>query len=95
MIHQSGETLRVEGALTIETVPDLVNAIEGYFDQGARKIDLKLVTDVDSAAVALLLEWRRQAISCDVTLAFLNLPEVLRNLVNLYGVSSMIQCTPS
>jgi len=91
MIHRDGETLRVDGALTIDTVPGLVGAVSEHLAQGAIRIDFSGVTDVDSAAVALTIEWLRQAAAKNLPLELTNLPVVLRNLANLYGVSNLLQ----
>jgi len=91
MIHRDGETLRVDGALTIDTVPGLVDAVSEHLAQGAIRIDFSGVTDVDSAAVALTIEWLRQAAAKNLPLELTNLPVVLRNLANLYGVSNLLQ----
>lgn len=91
MILVDGETLRVDGALTIQTVPELVDAVSQHLEQGGRRIDFSGVTDVDSAAVALAIEWLRQAAAKDVPLELTNVPVVLRNLANLYGVANLLQ----
>lgn len=91
MIQSDGETLRVEGALTIETVPGLVDGVGEHLVQGTRRIDFSGVTDVDSAAVALAIEWMRQAAAKNISLELTNLPVVLRNLANLYGVANLLQ----
>lgn len=91
MIHRDGDILRVDGALTIETVPGLVDAVSDHLAQGAGQIDFSGVTDVDSAAVALTIEWLRQAAARSMPLELTNLPVVLRNLANLYGVADLLQ----
>ena len=84
---RDGEALRVDGRVTLDTVPALID--EGTSKlAGARRIDLGGVTDVDSAAVALALEWQRQA--AGENLAFENVPEAMRNLARLYGVSDLL-----
>ena len=54
-------------------------------------LDFAEVSDIDSSAVALLLEWRRLAASLRKRLAFVNLPANLLALANLYGVAELIQ----
>ena len=49
------------------------------------------ITGVDSAAVALLLEWRRLAQQRGKHLSFTNLPANLLALAELYGVADIIQ----
>ncbi len=80
-----------EGALTIESVPVFLGAIETQLKQGVGNIDFSRVTDVDSAAVALVLEWQRQAAKHNVPLVLLNVPVALSNLAKLYGVAKLLQ----
>ena len=49
------------------------------------------ITGVDSAAVALLLDWRRMAEQRKKKLGFRNLPANLLALAELYGVADLIQ----
>ncbi len=94
-IAQSGEVFTVQGALSFETVPGVLvesDKYEGRTDLPDRLvIDFAQVTAVDSAAVALLLEWRRRAQRAGKTLAFVNLPANLLALARLYGVADLIQ----
>ncbi len=87
--------LVLEGALSFETVP---NVLVQSADYAARTdlperltIDFANITGVDSSAVALLLEWRRQAQQKQKTLVFVNLPANLLALASLYGVDEFIQ----
>jgi len=86
-------TLLLEGPVTIHTVPDMVARIPSQLNAGVRAVDFARVTDVDSAAVALALEWQRKASEQRVSIALSNVPEVLRNLAELYGVTDLL--TPS
>ena len=54
------------------------------------RVDLSGVTDVDSAAVSLLLEWRRQALAAHRRIEYVNLPANLQSLADLYGVSELL-----
>jgi len=54
-------------------------------------IDFAGITEVDSSAVALLLEWRREAARRHKGLQFVNLPPNLLSLAELYGVTELIQ----
>ncbi len=89
------EVLPLEGALSFETLPRVLERSRAY---GARSdlpdrltIDFSAVTEVDSAAVALLLEWRREAARLGKGLYFANLPANLLALADLYGVTGLIQ----
>ena len=63
-----------------------VQAIEA----GAAVIDLQSVPAVDSAAVAILLAWRRTAHRQGRTLDFQNPPPALTSLAQLYGVADLL-----
>jgi phospholipid transport system transporter-binding protein len=86
-----GDSLAVEGALTLATVPGLAGAARDHLRQGVRVIDFRGVTEVDSSAVALALEWLRQAAEAGSALRFVNLPSAMQNLAKLYGVSELLQ----
>jgi phospholipid transport system transporter-binding protein len=91
----ANEVLRIEGNLSYETIPAVLARTEEFaarpdLPQEVR-IDFAQVTGVDSAAVALLLEWRRMALVRKKTLVFENLPANLLALAKLYGVAELIQ----
>ena len=91
MIRRDGDSLFVEGALTLGTVSGLTGAAEEHLRQGAKVVDFRGVTEVDSSAVALALEWQRQAAVSNTGLRFANLPAAMQNLAKLYGVSELLQ----
>lgn len=89
------EVLKLEGPLSFESLPRVLAesaAYEAKPDLPDRlTIDFAGVTAVDSSAVALLLEWRRRALSHKKELSFENLPANLLALAELYGVTDLIQ----
>ena len=91
----AGEVLALEGALSFETLPAVLAQSVEYAartDLPERlSIDFSAITGVDSSAVALLLEWRRQAQARGKRLDFVNLPPNLLALAELYGVAELIQ----
>ena len=87
MLTREGDTLKVAGPMSIDSVSALLTESAGML-KGASSVDLAGVTEADSSAVSLLLEWRRQAQS-DV-LRFTNLPPALKSLAELYGVAELI-----
>lgn len=91
----NGETLRITGALDFESLPGVIAEAAKYVarpDLPQRvAIDFSGVTGVDSSAVALLLEWRREAEARKVALEFENLPPNLLALAELYGVAELIR----
>lgn len=89
------EVLALEGALSFETLPRVLEESRAYSarpDLPERlAIDFSAITEVDSSAVALLLEWRREAARRGKGLYFVNLPANLLSLAELYGVTGLIQ----
>ncbi len=95
MIRREGDSLILEGAVTLDTVPGLIGAAEEHLRQGARVVDFRDVTEVDSAAVALAIEWLRKASESGTGLRLANLPAAMQNLAKLYGVSELLQSASS
>ena len=91
----SSEVLALAGELTFATIPGVLAQsaeFEARTDLPDKLvIDFTGVSGVDSSAVALLLEWRRQALVRGKTLVFTNLPANLVALARLYGVADLIQ----
>lgn len=89
------EVLALDGALSFETLPDVLRASEEYATRpdlpDRLTIDFAGIDAIDSSAVALLLEWRRQAGRRGKKLEFVNLPANLVALATLYGVEELIQ----
>lgn len=94
MTRREGRRLLLEGAVTIETVPSLLEEGRTQLRDGADTVDLGAVTEVDSAAVALAIAWLREARTAGRQLAFVNPPAALRNLVRLYAADGLIEFEP-
>ena len=91
------EILALTGALSFETIPEVLEQSAEYAARtdlpDRLTIDFAGITGVDSAAVALLLAWRRQAAQRAKRLEFVKLPPNLLALAELYGVADLIQQT--
>ena len=89
------EVLALEGALSFESLPAVLEKSRAYTARpdlpDRLTIDFSAITQVDSSAVALLLEWRREAARRGKALYFVNLPANLLSLAELYGVTGLIQ----
>jgi phospholipid transport system transporter-binding protein len=90
VIRREGESLLLDGPVTFETVPDLVDAADEHLRQGARVIDFGGVTEVDSSAVALALEWLRRGTGAAGSVRLKDIPEAMLNLAKLYGVADLL-----
>ena len=85
-----------EGRCTLKGAVNLENALalreEGLrlFTESETTLDLSGVTEVDSAAVSLLFEWRRAALAAKRRIHYVNLPDNLTSLAKLYGVTEIV-----
>jgi phospholipid transport system transporter-binding protein len=78
------------GPLTINNVAAVLAASVGVPLPTTGRVDLKGVDPVDSAGVAVLLEWKRRGIAEGVKLAFENVPPTMVSLAELYGVDELL-----
>ena len=90
MILRDGDKLCVQGPITIGNVTAVIKQGDALFDHPDLVIDLAQVTEVDSSAVSMLLEWQRKAREHNQQLYFSNMPKNMNNLARLYGVSELI-----
>jgi phospholipid transport system transporter-binding protein len=80
----------LSGAVTLANVAALLEEGRRHIDEGVRSVDLGEVSEMDSAALALLLAWLREARARGHGLEFVRLPESLRTIARLYGVDELI-----
>ncbi|KEZ77421.1 lipid asymmetry maintenance protein MlaB [Salinisphaera hydrothermalis] len=84
-------TVQVEGQLDAESVPTRLRNSAGWFEQGRDTvIDLSGVTRADSAGVALLLEWIRDADQAGSPLVFANAPTQMRAIIDFCALDDVI-----
>ena len=77
-------------ALTFTNVAQLANMEIDFPDKDTAVIDLKSVTYVDSAGLALLVEWMKQAHSNGHKLRYCGMPEKLARLICVAGLEFMV-----
>jgi len=90
MIACEGGRCTVQGPITIENVETLLGEGKELLTAAQLTVDLAAVTEVDSSALSLLLEWRREARRNGRAISFLNLPANLKSLAELYGVTELL-----
>ena len=87
--RQDTRVYGVHGAMTFDSVTDLWRqSAEMFADQTVLQIDLAQVTHTDSAGLALLVEWLREASRRGARVEYLNLPA---QLLALAGAASFEQ----
>lgn len=57
---------------------------------GASVVDFADATGVDSSAIALVLEWTREAERLGRKLQLAHVPEAMKNLAALYGIADFL-----
>jgi phospholipid transport system transporter-binding protein len=90
MIRREGPRMIVSGPVTLANAAALLEEGHRHLADGVQTIDLAEVSELDSALLALLLAWLREARAHERTLAFSNLPEALRTIARLYGVDRLL-----
>jgi phospholipid transport system transporter-binding protein len=90
LIKEDAGHYYLRGTVDFNTVTRLTH--ESILDGSEQvNIDLGGLLSADSSAVALLIQWLRQATQEDVELRFLNIPEQIKPLIALYDLESIIQ----
>lgn len=89
-IEREGKKLYIRGAITVNNAAEIARQGVALLDDDKLVIDLKEVTEVDSSAVSMLFEWLRLAQARNQRLKFVNIPENLSSLIQLYGVTDFI-----
>ncbi|SDY02946.1 phospholipid transport system transporter-binding protein [Nitrosomonas halophila] len=89
-VSVADDQLIVDGPILFENVMRVMQA--GVVRIGGRRleVDFTHVTEVDSSAVSMLLEWLRTAQAKGCQLRLVNLPENLRSLIKLYDVVDLL-----
>lgn len=93
-VEFNAPNVTIKGNLDFDTVTLALKKTETFFS-GAKHliIDLKQVDNVDSAALALLCEWKRIARSQKCALTFEHAPQQLLNMSQLSGMGKLLGLT--
>ncbi|MFZ1494144.1 MAG: STAS domain-containing protein [Candidatus Competibacter denitrificans] len=92
-VERDGTTLRIVGELDFDSVADLWVATGSLFEievEPVVQIDLSGVRRSNSAGVALLVEWLRQAQSRQSELIFSNMPAQMRAIVRVVDLETVL-----
>ena len=90
-IDPDGEA-KIVGPLTFDSCPGLYGAMEKRLRDGAilRRIDLGKVSNVDSAGLALLLEWQARHSAAGNCLVIHGAPSSLQRLARLCNAMPLL-----
>ena len=82
---------RLSGVLTFESVPALYTRALDLIPEDLATVDLSGITAVDSAGLALLLEWQASRQGASGALEFTNAPASLMSLASLAEASELLK----
>ena len=90
MIVREGARMVLSGPVTLANVAAVLEEGRRHLEDGVEAVDLAGVTEMDSALLALLLAWMREAKSRDRGLTLANPPQALSTIARLYGVDTLL-----
>ena len=90
MIVREGARMVLSGPVTLANVAALLEEGRRHLEDGVDSVDLAGVTEMDSALLALLLAWMREAKSRERSLTLANPPQALSTIARLYGVDTLL-----
>jgi phospholipid transport system transporter-binding protein len=91
LIDEGHGRYRLEGELTFATASDALKKTLAIFRAATPlSFDLAGISRVDSAGVALLLEWMRQAAQARADLRYAHLPPQVRAIARVSGIEHLI-----
>ena len=89
-ITQRANQWRITGNVLMDDAQAILSQSAEFEMVGNLEIDFSAVTDVDTAALSLIMEWQRRAAATNSQVTFTNLPVNLTSLAALYGVTDFI-----
>ncbi len=89
-ITQQANQWHVSGDVLMDNANAILNQSNAFEMAGDLEVDFSAVTDVDTAALSLVMEWQRRALASNCKISFVHLPENLNSLAALYGVADFI-----
>jgi phospholipid transport system transporter-binding protein len=90
MIVREGASMTLSGPVTLANVAAVLEEGRRHLEDGVESVDLAGVTEMDSALLALLLAWMREAKSRERSLTLANPPQALSTIARLYGVDTLL-----
>jgi len=89
-ITQQANHWHVSGDLLMNNASKLLDLSEKLEMSEVTVVDFSAVTDVDTSALSLMLEWQRRAEASNCQISFSNISDNLISLAELYGVTEFI-----
>lgn len=84
------DTWKVEGELTFASVTDLQDRSPERFESPPQTLDMGGVGRIDSAGIALVVEWARRARAAGGGMRLINVPEGMTALAKTTGLDQLL-----
>jgi len=88
--RQDSEAWTVEGELTFVSVPAIQRHSPDYFKNPPATLDLGGVERIDSAGIALIVEWARRAKNAGGAMRLVNVPPDMMALSKTTGLTRLL-----
>jgi phospholipid transport system transporter-binding protein len=88
LLGNAPDALRLEGALQVEAAEQLLKSLP--MTAACYQVSLKGVSAVDSAGLALLLDWQHRLNHAGGELVISDIPESLQRLAQIGGVDALL-----
>lgn len=89
-ISALGNKWLVTGEVLVDNANLILMKSAEFKMSGDIEVDFAGVSNVDTSALSLMLEWQRRAVATGSKIKFSNLPENLSSLADLYGIEGFI-----
>jgi len=89
-VVSQGNTWLLSGEILVDNANAVLVESAALAMNEALQIDFSAVTNTDTSAISLMMEWQRRAIAANHKVTFVNLPDGLESLAALYGVADFI-----
>jgi phospholipid transport system transporter-binding protein len=80
----------ISGNVLIDNANLILSHSATFKMSGEIEVDFSGVSNVDTSALSLMLEWQRRVVAASCKIKFTNLPENLSSLADLYGIQDFI-----
>lgn len=90
MIERHQGRLQVKASMLVPNAATLLIAGRHAMHETEEIFDFAAVSEADSSALAVMLGWMRSAESAKKPLKFINVPDNIRALAELYGVEKLL-----
>jgi len=89
-INQQKEVWQLTGDLLMDSANAVLKESASLVMDDKLSIDFSKISNIDTSALALMIEWTRRAKIEFCQLSFIHVPENLKSLAVLYGVNDFL-----